>query len=134
MYISTVALHSDPKTYGADASDFNPSRWLNSPSLVPSATDPSYTIAAQIKNFPKGTYLPWSSGPRVCPGQKMAQVEFVTVFMTILGKYRCEAERSEGEGDEQVKRRVEAIMRNSAPKLTLQMSRNEDLKLRWTER
>ncbi|KAJ9615390.1 hypothetical protein H2200_001465 [Cladophialophora chaetospira] len=134
IYISTVGLHLDPSTFGADASEFNPSRWLNSPSIIPSTTDPDYTIATQIKNFPKGTYLPWSSGPRVCPGQKMAQVEFVTVFMTIFGRYRCEAVRRQGESDEEVKSRIEAIMKDSAPKLTLQMTRNRDLQLRWVER
>ena len=134
IYINTVALHLDSKTYGADASSFNPSRWLNKPSRKPSARDSEYTIANQVKSFPKGTYLPWSAGPRSCPGQKMSQVEFVSVFMTLFGRYRCEAVRLPREDDDDVKARIERVMRNSAPKLTLQMTRNRDLKIKWVKR
>jgi cytochrome P450 len=135
IYVSTVAIHLDPATWGKDSHAFKPSRWLVKPALAPSAVDPQYTIANNIKSFPKGTFLPWSSGPRACPGQKMSQVEFVSVFMTIFGQYRCEAVKvKEGETPEEVKRRIEAITRNSAPKLTLQMSRNRDLKVRWIKR
>ena len=134
MYISTVALHLDPKTYGADAHEFNPSRWLVSPSLAPSVTSTNYTIAANVKSFPKGTFLPWSIGPRACPGQKMSQVEFVSVFMTIFGRYRCEIVRLEGESEEEATKRMKAVMKNSGPKLTLQMVRNQDMKVRWVKR
>ncbi len=64
----------------------------------------------------------------------MSQVEFVSVFMTLFGRYRCEAVRLEGEGDEDVEARIEGIMRDSAPKLTLQMTRNRDLKIKWVKR
>lgn len=29
-------------------------------------------------------FYPWSGGPRVCPGQKFAQVEFVAVLACVL--------------------------------------------------
>lgn len=135
IYINTVALHLDPKTWGADSHTFNPARWLVKPSLVPSRTNADYTIAGNVKTYPRGTFLPWSSGPRVCPGQKMSQVEFVSVFMTIFGRFRCEAVTvRDGETREEVQRRMEMIMEDSAPKLTLQMTRNRDLKVRWVPR
>ncbi|KIW92230.1 uncharacterized protein Z519_07214 [Cladophialophora bantiana CBS 173.52] len=135
IYINTVSLHLDPRTWGDDAMTFRPSRWLVSPDTAPSRTGAEYTIAQNIKSPPKGTFLPWSAGPRVCPGQKMSQVEFVSVFMTIFGKYRCEAVKvRDEETAEEVKQRLEAVMRDSQPKLTLQMMRNKDLKLRWIRR
>jgi cytochrome P450 len=135
IYIGGLAIHQDPKTWGADSHDFRPSRWLNNPSLTPSASNSEYTIAAQIKSFPKGAFLPWSLGPRACPGQKMSQVEFVSVFMTIFGRYRCEAIKvREGETKEEIRERLAKVMEESQPKLTLQMMRNQDLKVRWVKR
>ncbi|EXJ74386.1 uncharacterized protein A1O5_02682 [Cladophialophora psammophila CBS 110553] len=135
IYINTVSLHLDPRTWGDDATTFRPSRWLVSPDTAPSRTSAEYTIAQNIKSPPRGTFLPWSAGPRVCPGQKMSQVEFVSVFMTIFGKYRCEAVKiRDKETAEEVKQRLEAVMRDSQPKLTLQMMRNKDMKLRWIRR
>lgn len=142
LYINTVALHLSPETWGADASEFRPTRWLVDPSLSPSSssaasdsTVSSYTIANNIRTMPKGTFLPWSTGPRVCPGMKMSQVEFVGVFLTLFARHRCEAVPAhEGETRDQVRARIDAIMQDSQPRLTLQMSRNRDLKVKWVKR
>ena len=132
IYINTVSLHLSPTIYGPDAAQFKPSRWLIDPSLPP--TSSSSTIA-NLKTMPKGTFLPWSSGPRACPGMKMSQVEFVGVFLTIFARYRCEAVKVRGdETPDEIRARITAIMADSQPKLTLQMMRNRDLKLRWVKR
>ena len=66
---------------------------------------------------------------------KMSQVEFVSVFMAIFGRYRCEPVRIHGdESDAQVRARLEQVMQNSQPKLTLQLIRSQDLKVKWIER
>lgn len=59
-YINGTALHCDPGTWGVDVLGFNPTRWL----------DP--TGKHELITPQKGTFLPWSAGPRVCPGMKMA--------------------------------------------------------------
>lgn len=132
VYISSVALHRSSSTWGSDAHLFRPSRWLIDPTVSPSS--PQSTMA-NVKTMPKGTFLPWSSGPRSCPGMKMSQVEFVSVFMTIFGQYTCAAVKvREGETEEEVRERFEAVMRDSQPKLTLQMMRNRELKVKWSRR
>ncbi|KAI1622719.1 cytochrome P450 monooxygenase [Exophiala viscosa] len=132
IYISTVGLHRDKSTWGKDAQTFRPSRWIIDETITPDS--PTSTIA-NLKTMPKGTFVPWSTGPRSCPGMKMSQVEFVSVFMTIFRRYRCEAVRLDtNETDEQVQGRFEAVMEDSAPRLTLQMNRNQDLKIRWIKR
>ncbi|KAK4946175.1 hypothetical protein LTR10_014687 [Elasticomyces elasticus] len=132
VYISSVGLHRDQSTWGKDADTFLPSRWIVDESIAPDS--PASTIA-NVRTMPKGTFLPWSTGPRSCPGMKMSQVEFVSVFMAIFSRYRCEAVRLDTtETDEQVQRRFEAVMEDSAPRLTLQMNRNQDLKIRWIRR
>jgi cytochrome P450 len=136
-YIDGVALHLDPDIWRdlnpspspspqPDESDsnknkpdehfFRPTRWLNPPS----------SNSSTLFQPPKGSYVPWSAGPRVCPGQKMAQVEFVAIFLTLFRRHAIEVvplvdgegrEESEGEW----KGRLDGLMRDSISVLTLQM-------------
>jgi cytochrome P450 len=39
-------------------------------------------------------YMPFLHGPRVCPGKKFAQVEFVAVIATIFREWRVEPRSS----------------------------------------
>ncbi|KAK5092027.1 hypothetical protein LTR70_007894 [Exophiala xenobiotica] len=161
IYVNNVVLHTDaaiwrnlnmtPLERAATRDDedgvlgdehaFRPSRWLN-----PSGS------ATPLFQPPKGTYLPWSSGPRVCPGQKMAQVEFVGVMATLFAGHRMEVVRrdvlvqgAEGvkipESDQALKERLDGLMGGSTPKLTLEMDvynikKGEDrgLGMRWVRR
>jgi hypothetical protein len=55
--------------------------------------------------------------------------------MTTFGRYRCEPVKvREQETREEIKVRMEELMRDSALKLTLQMTRDRDLKVQWIER
>lgn len=155
VYVNTIALQTDPAVWQdlnltdadrAAASDnggdkqgdehvFRPSRWIN-----PSGS------ATPLYQPPKGAYLPWSAGPRVCPGQKMAQVEFVGVMATLFAQHRMEIVRKEAPGggiesDQALEERLDGIMENSTPKLTLEMDvynvkEGEDrgLGMRWVRR
>ena len=120
VYINVAGLHLNSTIWGPDALKFNPTRWLPS-------TEDFFTPA-------KGTFLPWSGGPRICPGMKMAQVEFVAVIATLFRYCRCEVVLKEGETSEQASLRLEGVMQESQPRLTLQMDNPEDVVLRWTKR
>lgn len=66
---------------------------------------------------------------------KFSQVEFVSVFMAIFAEYRVEGVKLwDGETEKEMAERFENIMMDSAPILTLQMKRNQDLKVRWVRR
>lgn len=148
FYIGSPCLHIDPaiwrnlnlasneKARDNDELLFRPTRWLNPP-----------TETSTIFKPPKGTYIPWSAGPRVCPGQKMAQVEFTAIFLQLFRKCRVEAvalKTVEGklETKEEVEKRLDARMKDSVPVLTLQMvdvydvgeSGEKGLKLRLRKR
>lgn len=82
----------------------------------------------------KGTFIPWSGGPRICPGMKMAQVEFVAVIATLFRSCKAEVVLKEGETDVQARERLETLMGESQPLLTLQMENPEDVVLRWVLR
>jgi cytochrome P450 len=117
---------SNPRTWGEDSLIFKPDRWIPTQSKVGEAIE--------LIQPAKGTFLPWSSGPRICPGQKMSQVEFVSVVSTLLRKTTVEPIVMQNEGIGEARKRVLATARNSAPILTLQMKHPEDIRLRWIPR
>ncbi|KAF4625603.1 hypothetical protein G7Y89_g12562 [Cudoniella acicularis] len=148
VYVNIVGLHLDPAVWRnlnlaeneekseTDELAFRPTRWIN----------PS-TESSQIFKPPKGTYVPWSAGPRVCPGQKMAQVEFTAIFLELFHKHRIEAVPLKGASGDletrvQLESRLDARMRDSISVLTLQMngvynvkdSQDKGLKLRLSKR
>ncbi len=79
-------------------------------------------------------FLPWSAGPRVCPGQKMSQVEFVIAIATLFRQCRVKPVVRKGENSEQAKARLSELMEDSQPRLTLQMNNPEEVHLKWTRR
>lgn len=149
--VNLVALHTDPSIWrnlnmtplelksARDDEDnvitdehlFRPSRWINTTSTSPGSTSNDILFRP-----PPGTFLPWSSGPRVCPGMKMAQVEFVGILTTLFATHRVEAVRGVvrhknagpngevvevPESDDAVGKRLDAVMEGAQPKLTLEM-------------
>lgn len=137
IYINTVALHTSPSTWGPDALTFNPARWLQ-PSVSGDNDNDSEAPQQQQQQHlmtpPRGAFLPWSGGPRVCPGQKMSQVEFVTVIATLFRRCAAEPVPREGESMPQARQRLLDLTQDSQPILTLQMNRPQDVRLRWTKR
>ncbi|KAH7082015.1 cytochrome P450 [Paraphoma chrysanthemicola] len=117
VHINVVALHhssswkdtnheSDPAHYKPitsipDEARFRPSRWIN-------------TAGSPTLHFhpPRGTFVPWSQGPRICPGQKMAQVEITTLILCLLRRHRIEPMRVQGETLREVERRLDAELRD----------------------
>lgn len=118
VYVSAQSMHYDPDIWGPDVAQFKPSRWIDD--------------SGNLITMPKGTFLPWSGGPRICPGMKMAQVEFVATFATLFRSARCEPLRDNGETDKEVRKRFEDLMADSVPKLTLQVRDLKAAKLMWT--
>lgn len=81
---------------------------------------------------PAGSFIPWADGPRVCPGQKFAQVEFVAVMATLLGRYRVrpvvEAGQSESDGRKAL---MDMVDDSAISAITLQMQQPKKVALHW---
>ncbi|KAG9236761.1 cytochrome P450 [Amylocarpus encephaloides] len=122
--VSGSSVQTSPQYWGTDALDFRPARWLADEPLV----------GGQLFEPARGTFLPWSGGPRVCPGIKMSQVEFTAVIRAIFSKWTVEVVPLEGESPESARERVAAIVADSSQKLTLQVNHPEDIKLKWVLR
>ncbi len=127
VYVNSLAIHllpswrdvnrqSDPGFLEPDPEvpdeyTFRPSRWINPQGSVHAVYHP-----------PKGTFLPWAMGPRICPGQKMAQVEFTAVLLALLQRHRIEAAPLKGEGQREIEERLDARLRDSRWVTVLQMN------------
>ncbi|PVI01600.1 cytochrome P450, partial [Periconia macrospinosa] len=124
--VNVVALHTSSSTWGADALEFNPARWIQ-------AAD-GKVGAEELVTPPRGAFMPWSGGPRNCPGQKMSQVEFVSVFATMFGRCSVEPVPGDGESIQQARQKLLDLTQDSQPFLTLQMNRPKDVHLKWIKR
>jgi cytochrome P450 len=115
-----ASIHVSPKIWGPDVLEFRPSRWIKEDGTMyePSAVE----------------FLPFSTGPRSCPGMKMAQVEFVAVIQAMFSKWKVEVAQKAGETKDAARERLAEIVADSSPKLTLQVNRPQDVALRWTKR
>ena len=122
------ALHTDPQSWGPESLTWRPSRWLRS------TLDP-IVASQQPHEFVEpatGTYAPWAAGPRVCPGRKLAQVEFVAVMVALFRKHRVQPVLMEGESMDAGKERLRAIVNDSGiSAVTMQMRRPRDAALTW---
>ena len=87
----------------------------------------------EIKPMPVG-YLPWSVGPRSCPGKKFAQVEFVAVIAYLLQRHRVRAIREPGETQEALRKRIYEVLEESGLEVTIKMYHPEKVKMVWEER
>ena len=134
VYVNGVGLHIQPTLWRNlnlaekeeasedDELQFRPTRWIN-----------QSDEGQHIFQPPKGSYVPWSAGPRVCPGQKMAQVEFTAIFLTMFRHHRIEAvplkkgRKGMLETRPELEHRLDERMKDSMSILTLQMNDVYDL-------
>jgi cytochrome P450 len=119
IYVSPFLIHVDPNIW-PDPLAFRPSRWLDEND--------------QLVRPPKGHFLAWSTGPRICPGMKMAQVEFVSILRAIVSEWTIEPAGNEGESLGSATQRLRKMIDESQPKMTLQVKDPEQVNLRFQSR
>jgi cytochrome P450 len=102
VYINNSTVHTNPEKWGADSLAFYPTRWLSQDS----------TSEDVFVTMPRAQFIPWSGGSRVCPGQKMSQVEFVAVIATIFRRYRVSPIMENGETMENAKERLREVIKD----------------------
>ncbi|ESU07504.1 hypothetical protein FGSG_02113 [Fusarium graminearum PH-1] len=86
--VNLAGLHVSSASWGDNALEWLPSRWITR----------DETEGEKMTVMPTGAFLPWAAGPRVCPGKKFSQVEFVAVLASLLKEYTVEPD-ADGEGD-----------------------------------
>ena len=125
ILVNVTALNTCPEYWGPDALAWRPDRWIVT-------KEKSADIAEEeIMQPPKGRFVPWASGPRVCPGKKFAQVEFVAVMARLFRNHRVKVVLMEGECEHEVKKRVIDTVEDSKLGMTLRMNHPERVTLAW---
>ncbi|HEU4329234.1 MAG TPA: cytochrome P450 [Roseiflexaceae bacterium] len=69
--LSAWVLHRDPRWY-AEPTVFRPERWLD----------------GSLRALPRGAYIPFGAGPRVCIGAGLAQTEMMLILATVARRAR----------------------------------------------
>ena len=128
LTINTSALHTLPQHWGYDSLDWRPTRWIEK---APSSK--GGLEAETIFEPVPGSYLPWSAGPRVCPGRKFSQVEFVAVLATLLREHKVRPALRNGETFAEARKRIFATVEDSKVIITLQIQHPENVPLVWEE-
>jgi len=94
----------------------------------------------QLMFPPTNRFMPWSAGPRVCPGMRLAQVEFVSVLCTLFLRARVNVavpagkERSELNLATARNELCDTIKDAALKGSTFQMRHPENIRLHWSRR
>ncbi|CAG7555763.1 unnamed protein product [Fusarium equiseti] len=123
--VNLAGLHTSSASWGDNSLEWLPSRWI--------ARDE--TEGEKMAPMPTGAFLPWAAGPRVCPGKKFSQVEFVAVLVCLLKEYTVEPD-TDGEDDLKAAASM-ALMeeaKQSSFNFLLKVKHPEKIKLRCVRR
>lgn len=136
--LDLAALHHDPHHWGSDATEFRPDRWIPSEDseakqTASDANERTYDWQSKSLISPvPGTFLPWTGGPRVCPGKKFSQVEFTRAIYEIFkGGTRVRVAKEAGESQEEAEARASALLKKTRISFVLKMADGESLGLKW---
>jgi cytochrome P450 len=125
--INFAALHTHTDYWGVDALVWRPSRWLEH-------SKPDSSNSSPLLHPFEGSFVPWNHGPRVCPGRRFSQVEFVRLLFTLFANgSRVELVPDAREGFEGVRARALRTIAKAKVEVTLKMTESERIKLRWTK-
>lgn len=122
VFNNLVNLHLSSDIWGSDASVWRPDRWI---------IKNDGTGEESLLQPPPGTYMPWVMGPRVCPGKKFAQVEFVAVLGTLFQNHRVMPAPQAGETEETASKRIIEAVEDSEIVLTIKVKNPEKIRVRW---
>lgn len=159
IVLNTVGAHRNPRYWPAkgkdeasDLDEFVPERWFRS-SLSAGKTEAAMEegpeeeedyggfkgpdTSAQLYRPVRGSFIPFSDGPRSCLGRRIAQVEMVAALAVLFQRYSVELavdEDVEGLGDgakreayERARKQSRETMRKATSLLTLKL--HGDLKV-----
>lgn len=127
----------DRDIWGSDTLVWRPGRWLETRFEQSTATTDESSAKHAVVDTPivpaEKTYIPWAAGPRVCPGKKFSQVEFVAAIAVLFHRHRVApaVDAHEGETEAAARERTMRVLADSDMALAMRMNHPERLRLRW---
>jgi len=91
IYLNGPAMNYRKSIWGEDVHDFRLRRWIVEDEFTGKLSQERHIEPE------KGSFISWSGGPRICPGMKMSQVEFVTCMATLFSRVNVEPVVKSGE-------------------------------------
>lgn len=138
VFLNSFAIHKMPRYWGTDSLVWRPSRWILSPAISnkgdTNRNNHDGLDAESILEPRKGIFMPWSDGPRACPGKKFSQVEFVAVIITLLRDHRVRPTVMGEEKEEDARQRILDVVEDSGVHFTLQMRHPTRAMVSWVLR
>jgi cytochrome P450 len=119
---NVAAIQVDEQYWGPEAKVWRPSRWIRK--------GDSGDVEELVEAVGHA-YIPWASGPRVCPGKKFAQVEIVAVVASLMHRHSVAAVLEEGETEASAQERLTRVIADSDMTLVMRMNHPQKLRVRW---
>ncbi|PYI08043.1 cytochrome P450 [Aspergillus sclerotiicarbonarius CBS 121057] len=129
--INSVALHTDPETWGPDSLEWRPSRWISNNPPEPTSHDRPIPVDESYRTRMERRLFAWSDGARACPGKKFSQVEIVAVLIQLFRNHRVSIIPRPGQTLEQARMEAYERVQNSVLSLTLHIADPEAVRVRW---
>ncbi|KAH8667580.1 cytochrome P450 [Tricladium varicosporioides] len=127
IYGNLSAVHASDYWLNDDPYVWRPKRWiLNN-------ENKGFLGKEDLLQPPSHAFMAWSSGPRLCPGKKFAQVEFVATMARLLHRHNVKPALEVGETSLQASQRLHKAVVNSELLLTLKMAHPESVSLIWAD-
>jgi cytochrome P450 len=140
VILNFSALHTHPDYWGPDALAFRPDRWIVD-GKQGQAVHESHKIdkdrpydwqSSSLFQPAPGTFVPWNGGPRLCPGKKFSQVEFVRVMAGLFGGGgRVRLVQEKGESSEDACKRAMKAVDEARVDFALKIRESGELGLQW---
>ncbi|KAI1626444.1 cytochrome P450, family 5, subfamily A [Exophiala viscosa] len=132
--LNVAALNTHPRYWGNDPLVFRPDRWTVSDNSGTSSNDNNDSDVSWFQPVP-GSFIPWSHGPRVCPGRKFSQVEFTRVMFGLFSHgTRVEVVRQGSETEIEAQARVMRVVNEAKLEVTLKMVGADRAALKWVKK
>ncbi|KAJ9604486.1 hypothetical protein H2200_011322 [Cladophialophora chaetospira] len=98
---NVAAVQTDEQYWGDDATVWRPNRWIRHGGVGD---------GEELIETVEHSYIPWASGPRVCPGKKFAQVEIVAVIASMMQSHVVAPVLDGGETEAAARERIARVV------------------------
>lgn len=126
VVLNFAGLHTHPKYWSPDPLRLRPGRWI-----IP---DEKAKSGTRFLEPAPGSFIAWNSGPRVCPGRKFSQVEFVRLIYGLFASgTRVHLVPEAGESLSGARERAMRIVDEAKVEVTLKMVDASRIGLKWVK-